>query len=49
MKEQAVGVKMNRAPKISWIDEKLNKFDSHSPGPKYDVQRNCCSKPIKRK
>lgn len=47
-KRSSPGVKITQAAKISWIDEKLKKEDSKSPGPKYEVSKHFVSTKSKK-
>ncbi|CAK64317.1 unnamed protein product (macronuclear) [Paramecium tetraurelia] len=46
IRETSPNATIGRAAKISWIDEKLKKEDSQSPGPIYNPVKTFCSKKI---
>ncbi|CAK90941.1 unnamed protein product (macronuclear) [Paramecium tetraurelia] len=47
IRETSPNATIGKAPKISWIDEKIKNEDSQSPGPIYDPVKTFCSKKIK--
>ncbi|CAD8123200.1 unnamed protein product [Paramecium sonneborni] len=47
IRETSPNATIGKSAKISWIDEKLQKEDAHSPGPIYNPVKTFCSKRVK--